>query len=107
MVTLACSSQAQLCRCPSLHVKPSAGLPSCDVWAEAAPACATPHSRWGQLTQLVMCVLNCQQVGETEDRLLPLLPKLQRESFNASNGEAGPSSPAQGSGQWQAVAGMG
>lgn len=39
-----------------------------------------------------------QQVGEAEDRLLPLLPKLQRESMGAANGEAGPSSPAPGSG---------
>lgn len=39
-----------------------------------------------------------------EDRLLPLLPKLQRDaSMGTANGEAGPSSPMPGSGERPAM----
>jgi hypothetical protein len=41
------------------------------------------------------------QAGEAEDRLVPLLPKLQRDSMSAANGEAAASSG--GSGGWQPV----
>jgi Ca2+:H+ antiporter len=39
------------------------------------------------------------EAGEAEDRLVPLLPKLQRDSMSAANGEAAASSGGSGSGR--------
>ncbi len=52
-------------------------------------------SRLSARASAVSLVCGAQAAGEVEDRLLPLLPKLRRQSMSQNNGEV-PASPVSG-----------